>query len=360
MSVSKPEWPGTLRLWIALIWLAVGVLNGAQIVIGMHAAGMRHHWAALFFVNTISWLVWACATPLVFSLGDRFPISRALGWKGCLVHLAALLSIVFVDALWISAWYHWLNPLAESPKPPPLSYLLVNALFERCHVGMITYVAILAAGHTIASLKRLAMREAELSKAQLDSLRRQLEPHFLFNTLNGVAGLVREGKNAAAVEMIAGLSDLLRHVLEGGDRELVPLAEELSFLERYIELQSMRFGDRLKVVVGVPPDLYGARVPSLILQPLVENAIQHGIGRRVEGGVIHVCAAGSDGMLTLSVHNDGPALPPGGIEPGCGVGIANTRRRLAALYGPECALVVRNHALAGVETIVRVPYGAAL
>ncbi len=142
--------------------------------------------------------------------------------------------------------------------------------------------------------------------------RRQIEPHFLFNSLNGIAGLVRERRNSAAVEAIAGLSDLLRRVLEGADRQLVPLAEELSFLERYVELQLMRFGDRLKVIVGVPPE----PVPGLILQPLVENAIQHGV--------------------TLSVHHNGPALPFGGVESGAGVGIANTRGRLTSLYGSGC------------------------
>ncbi len=183
-----------------------------------------------------------------------------------------------------------------------------------------------------------------------------MEPHFLFNTLNGIAGLVREHKNGTAVEMIAGLSDLLRRVLEGADRQLVPLAEELSFLERYIELQQMRFGDRLNVAVDVPLELYGALVPGLILQPLIENAIQHGVGKRVEGGTIRVSAARSGGILTLSIHNDGPNLPPGGVDSGSGVGISNTRGRLVSLYGAGCALEVRNVA-SGVETIVQVPCG---
>ena len=228
------------------------------------------------------------------------------------------------------------------------------------------YAAILVAGYTATSVKRLAMREAEaarltaeLSRAQLDALRRQMEPHFLFNTLHGIAGLVREHKNSAAVEMIAGLGDLLRRVLEGADRQLVPLAEELSFLERCVELQQMRFGDRLNVIVDVPLELYGALVPGLILQPLVENAIEHGVGMRVEGGTVHVGAALSGGILTLALHNDGPALPPGGIDSSSGVGISNTRGRLVSLYGAGCALEVRNVA-SGVETIVQVPCGAGL
>jgi len=345
--------------WIALIWLALGILNGTQVVVGMHAAGMQHHWTALFFVSALAWLPWACATPLVLGLGTRFPVARTLRWKGVVVHVAALVAIALADALWIAALYRFINPLGESAHPPAWSYLIVAALFERFHVGVIAYAAILAAGHALAAIRSLATREAELSKAQLNALRRQLEPHFLFNTLNGIAGLVREHRNEAAVDMIAGLSDLLRRVLEGADRELVPLAEELSFLERYIDLQLMRFGERLKVTIDVPPDLYGALIPGLILQPLVENAIQHGIASRIEGGAIRIAATRAGSLLTLSVHNDGPALPPDGIDEGSGVGLANTRGRLATLYGTGCELAVRNHAVRGVETVIQVPYRIA-
>jgi two-component system, LytTR family, sensor kinase len=343
-------------VWIALIWLCMGLVSGTQIVVGMRAVGMQHNWAALFFVNAVSWLVWACATPLVLSLGRKFP-----KWRFWPFHFGACLIIAIADACWNGGLNHFLNPLALTGAIPSWRYLAISSLYQRFDVGLIAYAAILTAGHTMAFLKRLAMREAEaarltaeLSKAQLDALRRQMEPHFLFNTLHGIAGLVREHKNSAAVDMIAGLSDLLRRVLEGADRQLVPLAEELSFLERYVELQQMRFGDRLHVIVDVPPELYGALVPGLILQPLVENAIQHGIGKRVEGGTIRVGAALSEGILTLSIRNDGPALPPGGIASSSGVGISNTRGRLVSLYGAGCGLEVRNVA-SGVETIVQVP-----
>ena len=363
-SVKPPKPSG---VWIALIWLCLGVVSGTQVVVGMRAVGMQHNWTALFFVNTVSWLVWACATPLVLSLGRRFAFAQGHGWTFWAVHLSTCLLIAVADACWTGGLNHFLNPLALTGQVPSWRYLAISSLYGRFHVGLIVYAAILTAGYTVASVKRLAMREAEaarltaeLSKAQLDSLRRQMEPHFLFNTLHGIAGLVREHKNSAAVEMIAGLSDLLRRVLEGAERQLVPLAEELSFLERYVELQHMRFGDRLHVIVDVPLDLYGALVPGLILQPLVENAIEHGVGRRIEGGTIRVGAAQSEGVLTLSIHNDGPALPPGGIDSSSGVGSSNTRGRLTSLYGAACALEIRNDVKAGVETIVQVPYKVGL
>ncbi|HET9831544.1 MAG TPA: histidine kinase, partial [Vicinamibacterales bacterium] len=235
--------------------------------------------------------------------------------------------------------------------------------YERFHIDIITYVAILAIGHTIESLQRLSQREAEaaklsaeLSKVQLEALRRQIEPHFLFNTLNGISGLVRRGDSDAAVGMIAGLSELLRRLLEDGNRQLVPLADELSFLQRYVDLQVMRFGNRLNVAVDVPIDLYGALVPNLILQPLVENAIVHGVCATTEGGTVRIVAARLGDALTLSIHNDGPALPEPASAARGGVGIANTRGRLRTLYGGECMLEVRNHRIAGVETVVRLPY----
>ncbi len=362
MSSAELRPPKYSGVWIALIWLCMGLVSGTQIVVGMRAVGMRHNWTALFFVNAVSWLVWACATPLVLKLGRKLPFARALDWRFWAVHLGASMVIAIADAVWNGSLYHFLNPLALAGPVPGWGHLAVTMLYQRFDVGLIAYAAILTAGHTMAFLRRLVMREAEaarlnaeLSRAQLDALRRQLEPHFLFNTLHGIAGLVRENKNGSAVEMIAGLSDLLRRVLEGADRQLVPLAEELSFLERYVELQQMRFGGRLHVIVDVPLELYGALVPGLILQPLIENAIEHGIGKRVEGGTVRLGAIETGGTLTLSVHNDGPDLPPGGVELSSGVGISNTRGRLTSLYGAGCALEVRNVA-SGVETIVQVPY----
>jgi two-component system, LytTR family, sensor kinase len=350
-------------VWIVVIWLSLGLFTAAQIVVGMRALGMRHHWTTLFFVAAVGWLVWGCATPLVLAAGRRFPPTRTSGWRGWSVHAGICLGIGIADAFWMASLQYFLNPLAVSAMPP-FRYLAIASFYERFHVGVIAYAAILAIAYTMDSAKRLARREAELSRAQLDALRRQIEPHFLFNTLNGIAGLVRDRRNETAVEMIAGLSDLLRRVLEGADRQLVPLAEELSFLERYVELQLMRFGDRLNVAVDVPLELYGALVPSLILQPLIENAILHGIGNRVEGGAIRVGASEHGGTVTLYVHNDGPALRSEGTESRTGVGISNTRGRLQGLYGAACALEVRNLEVAGevtgVETIVRVPYRTEL
>jgi LytS/YehU family sensor histidine kinase len=216
------------------------------------------------------------------------------------------------------------------------------------------------------SRERLSLQQTEtarlneqLSKAQLNALRRQIEPHFLFNTLNAIAGLVREKRNDAAVGMIAGLSDFLRRVVEDSDRQQVPLAEELEFAQKYLDIQKVRFAERLQVSVDVPRELFSAQVPTLILQPMVENAVKHGIAKRVQGGAIRIAAFRSNGRLTLSVYNDGPSLPAGWEKTPSGVGISNVRTRLQTLYGDEFELSMRNQSPGGVEVSVSVPFVSA-
>jgi LytS/YehU family sensor histidine kinase len=208
----------------------------------------------------------------------------------------------------------------------------------------------------------LARQEAEtarlneqLSKAQLDALRRQIEPHFLFNTLNAIAGLVREKKNDAAVDMIAALSDFLRRVVDDSNRQRVALSEELEFTQKYLDIQKLRFADRLQFSVDVPNELFSAQVPSLILQPMVENAVKHGIAKRVQGGSIRISASRSNGTLTLRIQNDGPALLADWNEKRSGIGISNVRARLQSLYGDGFEFSMRNQGTDGVETSLSLP-----
>jgi two-component system, LytTR family, sensor kinase len=347
--------------WIAALWLAVGLITATQVVVGMAAVGMRLNWIALFFTTVAAWLIMPFATPAVLSLSRRFPLAKAGDWRNLPVHLAAALGFGVGHIVW-SATVEWIfNPLAIHPHAS-FRGVFFTTVYMQFHTGIIIYAATVAIGNTLDSIRRLAHREAEsaklageLSKAHLDALRRQIEPHFLFNAMNAISGLVREKRNDAAVEMIAGLSDLLRRVLEDAGRQLVPLAEEVSFLESYIKLQAMRFGDRLKVTVDVPLDLYGALVPPLVLQPLVENAIVHGIEKLVDGGEIRVTVRESEGMLSIYLYNDGPALSLARSYR-TGVGLSNTRGRLLTLYGEGTSVVLRRGYQAGVEAIIKFPY----
>jgi len=315
-------------------------------------------------LTVAAWLIFPLATPFILSLSRRFPLAKPGDWRNLPVHLASALGFGIAHIVW-SATVEWVcNPFAIRPHPS-FHGVFFTTVYMQFHTGIIIYATTVAIGNTIDSIRRLAHREAEsarlageLSKAQLDALRRQLEQHFLFNTMNAISGLVREKRNDAAVEMIAGLSDLLRRVLEDAGRQLVPLAEEVAFLESYLKLQAMRFGDRLKVTVDIPLELYGALVPPLVLQPLVENAIVHGIEKLVDGGQIRVTARESEGMLSIYLYNDGPPLSLARSYR-TGVGLSNTRGRLLTLYGVGSSVVLRRGYQAGVEAIIKFPYRTA-
>jgi LytS/YehU family sensor histidine kinase len=167
--------------------------------------------------------------------------------------------------------------------------------------------------------------------------------------------MVREQRNDAAVTMIAGLSDFLRRVVQDSDKQQVPLEEELEFTRKYLDIQKVRFADRLQFTVDAPSELLVAQVPSLILQPMVENAVKHGIAKRVQGGAIRIAAVRSNGMLRLDVYNDGPCLSAN-WENHSGVGMANVRTRLKSLYGAKFDLTMQNRAPDGVEVSLSVPY----
>lgn len=208
--------------------------------------------------------------------------------------------------------------------------------------------------------ERALRAEAAAHAAKLQALRAQLEPHFLFNTLNAISTLVAEGKNADAGRMIARLSDFLRLTLETTSKPEVSVAEELEFVRRYLEIEQIRFGERLKVTIDAEPDAMAALMPSLLLQPLVENAVKHGVSTRESGGSIHLSIARRNDDLQILVSDDGPGFPEETIPPR-GVGLANTAARLSELYGQQSSLSLRRSEAGGVAATVAIPYrtGAA-
>ena len=349
--------------WIAVLWTGFALANATQIVAGMRAVGMQHAWTRLFLTVFASWIVWALATPFVLLLGRRFPPTQWRSARVWAIHFAACIAVGGIYGLWAAALQMALQPW-QVMQVTQFGKTAFYVFYGEFHLFLILYASILVVDYMLESAQRLSQRETEaarlgeqLSRAQLDALRRQLEPHFFFNTLNAVAGLVREHRNDDAVSMIAGLSDLLRRVLDESGKQEVSLGEEMEFLETYLEIQKTRFADRLQVSLDVPQEFHNARVPSLILQPMVENAIEHGIGSRAAGGAIRIGAVRNNGFLTLSVYNEGPRIPENWEEQPTGVGIANVQARLRSLYGPESHLDIRNRG-EGVEVQFSVPYKA--
>ncbi len=353
---SRAQW-----LWIAAIWVGIALFTSVQNLLMMRAEGMRHTWTRLFITLLLSWMVWVLATPFVLRLGRLYPL-RLRPDPRWLIHIGACTLIGLSSSLW-EAWLEFaLNPLLKVPDAGAFKPLWLETMYSEALLYPSLYAGMLAISYILESRERLIRHEIEgarlneqFSKAQLDALRRQIEPHFLFNALHAISGLVREKRNDDAVTVISGLSDFLRRVVDVSDRQVVPLREEMQFLQKYLDIQKVRFADRLKLNLEVPEELLASPVPSLILQPIVENAIKHGISKDARGGWIRVSAARSNGFLSFRVYNDGAKLASDWQSAGSGVGIANLQNRLRMLYGEDFEFNLHNHA-AGVEVLLSVPF----
>ena len=360
--------------WLFIIgfWTFFGALNGSQLYIGIRSEGTDAPFGQVFAWQMLGWVPLALLTPVVLWLGSRFPLERprlarnlAIHAAACAVFYAIHSAIFAVANILFSPFYH-----------PPYNFLemFYGRLMSEFHIDLLIYGAILGTSYAVGYYARFREREvratqleARLAQAELQALKMQLHPHFLFNTLNGIAGLVRDKKNSAAVEMIAGLSDLLRYTLDGAGRQEVTLREELEFLELYLGIQQKRFPDRLRVEMTVEPTALEALVPNLILQPLVENAIRHGVSRRAAAGTVGVAAAREGGRLRIRVYDDGPGLRRDangnsttdeaheGSAVG-GIGLSNTRARLLQLYGDAQSFEVADRAAGGVEATLSLPF----
>jgi two-component system, LytTR family, sensor kinase len=360
-SRARPTpWP-----WITAIWCAGGLFDASQTVLIMHAEGKQHPWPFMFATELVTWLPWALATPLIIRLARRQAGTRGAMARTAALHLAAFVAVSLVAAAWCAAVQVIFNPWEYPQRPGPFIALWGTSLLYQSLTFLIAYALIVTVTFVADSRERMALQMSEtarlneeLSKAQLAALRRQMEPHFMFNALNSIAGLVRDQRNDAAVSMIVGLSEFLRRASDDSHRPQVTLAEEVEYLQRYLDIQKVRFGERLRWSVDIPEELLSARVPSLFLQPLVENAIKHGIAKRVAGGAVRVAGTCQNGKLRLTVYNDGPGLPTDWQQTRTGVGIGNLRTRLQILHGEDSGLQLR-HADGGVEVIVTLPLRAA-
>jgi LytS/YehU family sensor histidine kinase len=241
----------------------------------------------------------------------------------------------------------------------------VQRFLAKLFINVFSYCAVVGIAHAVQYYRalnerreRTAVLERQLLQARLQALEMQIHPHFLFNTLHAVASLIRVKEDQAAIRMLVGLSDLLRLALRNRDAQEVPLRDELDFVRHYLEVEGIRFQDRLRVRIDVAADVpLDAPVPHLILQPLVENAIRHGVEKRAAAGNLTVDVVRADGMLRLRVTDDGPGPRPGG-NGRRGVGLANTRQRLEHLYGERHSFDLSAGAGGGAVATVTVPIGA--
>lgn len=303
--------------------------------------------------------MWASLAPLILKLREKVPLNRGRWAGGVTFHL--LLSFTVMAVYYLGRIQSYFVFWPEEASDGDFWAQATKGFYGRNIIDMAYYWGVLAFGYSLEIYQkykseelRSAQLEARLIEAELKALREQLQPHFLFNTMNTIAVLVREGRNNAAVTLIARLSTLLRMSLDQCRGHEVTLREERNFLEIYVEIQKVRFSDRLEVNIAIDPEALGVRIPNFLLQPIVENAILHGIAPKPAPGRVDVLARAEDGRLHLEIRDDGVGLPPARSGQ-AGIGLENTRTRLEKIYGTDHRLFLTSEPGRGVTVKIEIP-----
>jgi len=349
------------RLWTALLWLGLtaipGVIQILQEITYQRATGAPPHSPGHLFLWAIPvWWLWIPLGLLVRGMIRRWPIDGRRWWWAVPFHAVASVALGGLHLL-VLQWIRGLMPLVG--EAAPLEIRLLNALWTMFPVAeLLAYWVVVTTTLVRDGQEALRERElrtsrleTELARAELSALRSRLHPHFLFNTLNAITVLMEEDRDRAR-EMVLRLADLLRHTLRADGREVVPLAEELATTRRYLAIEEVRFADRLRVEVEVPDDALGVGVPTLLLQPLVENALRHGLAPSPGPGTLAIRAARENGCLHLEVEDDGVGIPS---RPARGVGLSVTASRLLHRYGDDHALDLEARSPHGTRVHIRIP-----
>lgn len=347
-----------------IAWSVITLVSASEHVNAQRANSLIAFGHALL-VQAPGWTVWGLATAPIVGLSRRLPLAWPIRLHALVAHVAACVTTAAAFSVAYTAAIH------AFPYRPgtgePLLREVWNHLVGWAPFVLMAYASLVGIGHALEYAERVRHEQAEkaglqtqLVEAQLGALRMQLQPHFLFNTLNGVAMLIRGGDPGRAVEMIVLLGEVLRGLLRTSSDLEAPLASELQLLRKYLEIEQIRFGDRLRVAWHVDDDVTGALVPPLILQPVVENALRHGLWPLTEGGALTIAARRAGRELELEVIDQGVGLAPG-FDPdrSTGVGLANVRARLARMFGADAGLEVAAGAACGVRVRLRLPYRMA-
>lgn len=337
---------GWLAVWAG--WTALALLMAISSSLTYRSTGRPANWQLTISRGLGEWWLWAALTPLVVWLARRYRVDGPRRWRNIAIHLCVGLALALSKTL------------ADRIVFAAISGFWVYILLSTVALQFVVYVGIAAAAHGFEYYRRSRDREAlerRLAETRLQLLGMQLQPHFLFNTLNTIAELVHHDPDTAD-DMIVGLSDLLRLTLQMESRQQVTLDEELTLLSKYLEIQQARFGDRLQTTLQVDPHAGSALVPALLLQPLVENAIRHGLAIRSTAGRIDVNVTRAGDRLLIEVVDDGSVGIPATSPARQGLGLTNTRARIEALYGNDGRLELSRVA-AGTRVTIDIPFVAA-
>ncbi len=338
-----------------LVWTGLAVLSIIQAAMAFSERGQPVRWGFLIPSRLIDWYTCAIFTPVLLWLVRRFPLDAAQAVRRVPIY-------VVVTAACVVAKYALLTTIISFAAPGEMT--LAGALAQNFMFELMIFWAAVGVLHAWDLRTRLAEREqtalelrARLSEAQLQVLRGQLRPHFLFNALNGVASLIHTAPETADF-IVVQLADLLRASLDHDGTREIPLDEELALLDKYLAIMRARFGDRVAIAKRIDPGAARALVPEFLLQPLVENAFEHGVGQRSGPGTITIGAQrADDGRLRIEITDDGPGLTSAATAEG--VGLGHSRRRLAQLYGEAQSLALLTLPGGGAMAAVELPFRTA-
>ena len=350
--------PTRLLVLIAGACVTPALLFVLQGYISAKLNGRTPRWQDTVF-SAGDWLALGPLTVIPYRLAALFPLRRPRWGKSLALHLLGVLAF---SGAWASFGMLLGLALHRFPGEPPYALSYLNWILITIPFGTLIYFGILGAIYAYNYFVEAQQREADaarlaaqLAEVRLGALRMQLNPHFLFNSLNTVLVLVRDKDFAAASRMLELLGDVLRQVLETDRPQQVPLAGELQFVERYLAIEQVRFSDRLRIEWSIDEKARSALVPDLIMQPLVENAIRHGVARRAEPGTLAISARVTGGALEICVRDDGAGIERA-EEQRAGIGLSNTRERLQALYGDAASVTIATAEHRGTEVTLRIPF----
>jgi signal transduction histidine kinase len=374
--IVNAMWPSTWRKEsvvrvgiVVAVWAVLAVVFTGQAYLLVYSAIQAHEdlpkgapslsLSELFLSSLAECFIWAWLTLVILWLARQFPFGQGKGLRNFAIHFAAGIGIAFLATV-LSALVAQIIR-TDYPRPMITVHVLMLFFVAKVNSNIFFYWAILTVGHVVNYYRQWREREllasqleARLAQTQLQILKMQLHPHFLFNTLNAISALIHQDVELAD-RMIARLGDLLRTTLDNANQQEVPFKQELDFIQPYLDIEKARLGPRLTVDMQIDPAVMDARVPNLILQPLVENAIRHGIAVRPGPGRIQIQAGRENGFLHLVVADSGPGLdaPPESLK---GIGLANTRARLEKLYGFNQRLDLSNGPDGGLQVVITIPY----
>ena len=341
------------------VWTLLGVSFALSTYLGARQDSVQISWRRILSGYLADFYLWGMLSPLIFFLTRRFELRKHFP-RNLLIHISTsiVLSALVLSAASPLVWYFGYVNLARNPT---LLILWRNNAFSAhyFHQGLTIYWTTLVVAHALYYYRGLreteAQRErltAQLAQAQLQALKMQIHPHFLFNTLNSISALLHKDIEAAD-RMIARLGDFLRLTLKRSDAQLVDFEQELEFLRCYLDIELIRFQDRLTVEMDVEPDALTAMVPNLILQPIVENAVRHGVAKKTTPGRISIRAHRRGDRLIMQVEDNGPGL--NGNSNGTGIGLSNTRARLEQFYGNDFNFEITNSIQRGATVVLNIP-----